>query len=418
MKFFSSTQISWSEPWFFLQRIRERSGWLKRLALALVIAGIMFAAMHFFPNAPQALPIQICLALACGFVLVASMELPYMQRDVTVKEDCIIVGSTGGRGRFDTFKFEDIEAVEILRIGEGAYKWPVMILEQEDEGFMTAISSKVRLETLADILHRLELTVGLTGWTPSDTDTRIAVRNEMTMDPDRVRGHIEVSDITDSEPRLMTGLQMALTGVIAAGPLLASLIGAIAVGVFTYRNWDTLSTVKICLWIGGAILALVLSFMYLMRIGQFISARYGISRGLKRMQSRTSPFFSGTEDDLLPIEIFDRESWTSVISQATDYGFLRIDRTAGLLKYEGNKSRWTMPVSSIASCCIEESIVGSEADDKAERRFFVVLVSSQPNQEKWEEGMVFVRTEMGKDDRETRYARSKLLFDQLIDVCT
>lgn len=377
----------------------------------------MFAVMFFFPNAPQALPVQIGLALALGFLLVASMELPYMQRDVTVKDDCIIVGSTGGRGRFDTFKFADIEAVEILRVGEGAYKWPVMILELENEGFMTAIASKVRLETLADILHRLELTVGLTGWTPSDSDTRIAVRNEVTMDPERLRGNIEITDITETEPRLMTGLQMALTAVIAAGPLLLSLIGSIVIGVITYQRWDTLSTVDVCLLLGGAFAAVVLSFMYLMRIGQFISARYGISRGLARMQTRTSAYFSGTEDDLLPIEIFDRESWTSVVSQSTDYGFLRVDRTSGILKYEGNKSRWTMPVSAIASCRIEESIVGSEADDKAERRFFVVVVSSETNQQPWEEGMVFVRTEMGKDDRETRYLRAKLLYDQLVDAC-
>ena len=47
MKLFSATQMSWSEPLFFLVRLRERRGWTRRGLLLLVIFLVMFLAIHF-----------------------------------------------------------------------------------------------------------------------------------------------------------------------------------------------------------------------------------------------------------------------------------------------------------------------------------------------------------------------------------
>ena len=66
-------------------------------------------------------------------------------------------------------------------------------------------------------------------------------------------------------------------------------------------------------------------------------------------------------------------------------------------------------------CRIEESIVGSEADENAERRYYVVIEAAKDG-ETWEAGMVYVRTEMGSDTRETRYQRAQLLFTQLAEA--
>lgn len=418
MKLFASTQISWSEPWFFLLRIREPGGWLRRGLLALAIAVVMFVAMYYFGQQPS-IPIMLLGSVGAGLVLVAAMDLPNIQRDVTVQEDCIIVGSTAGRGRFTTINFKVIEGVQIVRPDEWEYRWAGMVVDRGEDGFLTAIPHKVNLETLANVLHRLELPVALTGWEPSDSDTRVTVKDTVEIDPQRVSGGIQIATLDASEPKLLTPVHITIQVIVALGPLLLSLIGAIIAGIYLYQNWDAVTAARKVAVGGGAAAAVIITFMYLMRIGQFIMAAYGIKMARGRMQLRANSPFAGTEDDLVTVELFDRESWTATICKSADFGFLRIDRSQRQLIFEGDKNRWNLPFGGIAGCRIEESIVGSEGNENAERRYYVVLETENVESGgPWEMGFVYTRTETGSDNAETRYARSHLLYMQLADAIT
>lgn len=94
---------------------------------------------------------------------------------------------------------------------------------------------------------------------------------------------------------------------------------------------------------------------------------------------------------------------------ADDYGFLQMDRTQRTLRFEGDKNRWTVPFNALTSCRIEEAILGGAGDEHAERRYFVVLSAHREKEQDWENGLIYVRTEIGNDNHE----RSYLLFTQL-----
>ena len=245
MKMFSSTQISWSEPWFFLLRIREPWGWRRCLLLALGISVLMFLAIFFFAPG-KGLASTIGISLLCGVVLVAALDLVNIQRDVTVNDDCIIVNSTGGRW-FQTFKLDAIEGVRLMRPEEWDRPWGAMVigLGGEDE-FLLAVPKKVSLETLANILHRLGVAVILSDWVPSDSDTRIGTRDEIELDPAAVRGEVSVQPIGDQEPRLLSITQAVIRDTIGLAPLVLALIGAIAVGVYLFLHWSDISILGRC----------------------------------------------------------------------------------------------------------------------------------------------------------------------------
>jgi hypothetical protein len=414
MKLVSSTQIAWNEPWCFLLRIREAWGWRRRLLMAIGISLLMFLAIFFFGPAQGGLPGTIGISLAAGFLLVAGFDVGNLQREVTVKEDCIIVGSAVGWAWFNTFKLDAIQGVRLMRPREDEWgkAYGAMVLALADDSFLVAIPNKVSLDTLADVLHRLGVSVSLSGWEPSETDTRIGVRDAIELDPAAAQGGIDIQPVGEDEGRLMRPGHVAVQVVIAFGPLLVALVGAVWVGVFLFRNWGATDIVTKILYIGGPLIALVVAFMYMARIGQFLAASYGIGVARRRLQSRPNAIFSGTEEDLVVIEIFDRQSWTSMLANASDYGFLEIDRPRARLRFEGSKFRWTLPIAALRVCRIEESIVGSEADENAERRYYVVIEAAKDG-ETWEAGMVYTRTEMGSDTRETRYQRAQLLFTQL-----
>src|SRR5262249_20750965 len=138
---------------------------------------------------------------------------------------------------------------------------------------------------------------------------------------------------------------------------------------------------------GGALAAVVLSFVFLVFIGQFLSARYLVGVGKAALRARPNALFNGSEDELIPVEIFDRTAWTSIMARAVDFGFLRIDDRLPLLKFEGNKNRWDIPIGALTACRIEEAHVGSEANQSAEKRYYVVIALDRGG-EPWEAGMV------------------------------
>ncbi|MHC4400586.1 MAG: hypothetical protein ACYTG0_12995 [Planctomycetota bacterium] len=415
MKLFSSTQISWNEPWFFLIRIREAWGRRRRLLLAIGISVVMFLAIYFFGAGPRGLPGTIGISLAAGFVLVALFDVGNIQREVTVKEDCIIVNSAVGRGWFETFKLDAIDGVRLTRPAEWGKAYGGMVIAAPGDDFLVAVPNKVSLKTLADMLHRLGVAVSLSGWEPSDSDTRVGIRNQIELDPAAARGEINIQPVEDHAGPLLSPGQLAIQVIIALGPLLLALIGAIVVGVVLFRNWTVMSVLDKSLYGGGALIAVVAAFIYLVKIGQFVAASYGIRVARNKLHTRPNAMFGGMEDDLVTVEIFDRQSWTATVLKASDYGFLRIDRQQARLLFEGNKFRWTLPTSALIACRIEESTVGSEANPNAEKRYYVVIEAAK-NDETWEAGMVYTRTELGNDTPESRYKRAQLLFTQLAEV--
>jgi hypothetical protein len=415
MKLFSSTQISWCEPWFFLFRIREASNWRIRIFIAIGLAVAMFIASHFFSARQLGLPREIGVSLAFGLLITAIPDIRNCQREVTVKEDSIIVNGAFGRGRFETFNFNAIKGVQLMRPAEWGKAYGGMAIVLADGNYLAAVPPKVSLDTLANVLHRLGVAVSLSDWEPSAGDTRIGIRNQVELDPMKARGEIGIRPVGAQEGPLLSPANDAVQVVIALGPLLLALIGAIVVVVILCRNWSDMSILARSLYGGGALLAIVAAFLYMVLIGQFAAVGYGVRSARNCMPTRPNSLFRGTEDDLVAVQIYDRKSWTATIAKSSDYGFLRIDRRQGLLLFEGNKFRWTLPTSALTACRIEESIVGSEGNPNAQKRYFVVLQAAK-NGEIWEAGMIYTRTEMGNDTAESRYKRAQLLFTQLAEV--
>ena len=103
------------------------------------------------------------------------------------------------------------------------------------------------------------------------------------------------------------------------------------------------------------------------------------------------------------------------MAKSVDFGFLRTDHGRRTLVFEGDKNRWEIPVASLTTCRIEEAAVGKEGDEKAEKRYYVVI-SLDRDGETWEAGMMYTRTAFGNDSTEKRYARAQELLGQIAEL--
>jgi hypothetical protein len=414
MKLISATQISWSEPYFFLIRLRDANSWRMRGLLALAIAVVMFLVMHFNGQARLGTVRAIGVSLAAGLVLVASLDLRSIQREVTIKDDCIICNSVGGAHWMRSFKFTDIGQVQLMRPEEWSRPWGGMLVETAKGPFLVGVPNKISLTTVADVLHRLGVSVQLEGWTPSEADTRVQVMQEVILSDELAgqSGTARIWPVGEQEGRLSPPLHTAVAIVLALGPLAAALVGLIAAGIYIFLHWSTLAGLDIGIIGGIAFAALVISFMYLVMAGQFLAARYQIGVARNVLRTRPQVCVSGSDDDLIPVEVFDRTAWTSTIVKSVDFGFLQIDPSRRLMKFEGDKNRWDIPAGALTACRIEEAIVGSEGNPNAERRYYVVLALDHAG-EPWEAGLIHSRTELGNDNSQSRYARAEGLFGRI-----
>jgi len=120
------TEMSWSELYFFLLKIREGKSWLVRGLIALGIALLMFGAIQIDQNRAQRLGLlnALWLSAAAGLVRVGYADVGNIQRDVTIRDDGIIYNSTVNMGIYwhGSFEFEDFGASASFGAGNGSFR--------------------------------------------------------------------------------------------------------------------------------------------------------------------------------------------------------------------------------------------------------------------------------------------------------
>lgn len=421
MKLFSATQMSWNEPYFFLIKLREPWGWGRRAILGLVIFLVMFLAIHFTGRQRMGTAQAVLLSLACGAVLVALLDVGNIQREVTITEDSIGYQSSVQMGIYwmGSIALKDIQHVNLMRPEDWNRPWGAMLVQTAADGFLLGVPNKVSLETAANVLHRLGVAVTLKGWEPSETDTRVQVKDEVVL-PQETRqfaGTAKIWAVDESEGRLSPPAATAVAVAMALGPLFLSLLALVAAGIYIVVKWSALPWLDKLMLAGIPFAAVIASFVYLIQAGQFLASRYLISVGKAVLRTRPSARFSGGEDELICVEVFDRTAWTSTVSKSIDFGFMQLDPSTRLLKFEGNKNRWDIPLSALTACRIEEAHVGSEGNENAEKRYYVVIACEHAGQP-WEAGLIQTRTALGNDGKDQRYARAQGLLQRFSALIT
>lgn len=418
MALFNLAQVQWDEPVFFVLRLRTRKSWMLRGVCALVIALIMLVAIIGFDRRQRPIGQTITISLLAGVVLTLLPDVRFFQRNISInKEDVTCFANAGHFSTLTSFPLKDIQHVQLIRPEAFGKSYGAMVLQLGDSDFLVAVPAKVSQETVANILHRLGVRTTLAGWEPSDEDTRVQVKQELDLrlDQSAATNDARIWAVDADESKLTPPMTTAIGITIALGPLLIALLSAIGVGIFLFIQWRTLSVLERSLWGIGAFAGIVVSFVYLVMAGQFLASRYQVGVAKQILRTRPNAQVDGDEDQLNPVETYDRDAWTSMVTKSTDFGFLKVDTAHRLLKFEGNKNRWLIPATALTACRIEEAHVGSEANENAEKRYYVVISVVHDGQP-WEAGMLRTRTTVGADTKEHRLALATALMKQIQEI--
>ncbi|QDU07421.1 hypothetical protein [Gimesia aquarii] len=161
----SSTLISWNEPWFFLVRSRGGWDWCKRIFIVIVFAIVMILLAFFKGWVAQGLIEVITLSIAVGIIAALSLDVDNIQRNVNIKEERIILKRAVGWGWAGliplNIDLDLIEQIQLKRPDEWGKSYAGMVIFIEGHILLYGIPKAVSLQNLADILHRLGVSVEL-----------------------------------------------------------------------------------------------------------------------------------------------------------------------------------------------------------------------------------------------------------------
>lgn len=414
----STTLLSWTEPMFFPLRFRTLGQWLMRLLIMLAIAAVCAAGLQWLGRG-NPLATDVMAGLMLGGVLVLIPDLFLMQRDLWIDEEAVHCHINGGKVAFSRkFPFSTIHRIELIRPEDwerspGRNLSGMLIHFDDQTQALYGIPKSKKLATIATILHRQGVHVSLQDWEPTTADTRVRVEDEISLaDLQATTQDAVFLPLPAEEPKLNPlGVQI-IGGLLGGGPLLVALIAMIWGYVHLWRFWRELSVLWKCLYGFGSFGVFILGFLFIVLIGQFVENAYRIAKGRENLRTRLNPLVDGDDEDVFPVVLYNREMWSNVISRSADFGFLQVNRRRRAIVFEGDKERWTIPLTALTVARMEEAAVGKEGSEPSEIRYFVVIGTLRDGKP-WEIGLSRPRTQWGSDGAEPRKSRTRQLFDEL-----
>src|SRR5437867_2022331 len=120
MKIFAKPLVSWTEPWFFVARVRGWQGWIVRGASFLTIFLGMLCAWYAdqkWGRGPRFTPTEgVLLSLFIGVLLTSILDFANGRRLVSINDDGIsVIGHAGPYFSVGLWKLSDISLAHLAR---------------------------------------------------------------------------------------------------------------------------------------------------------------------------------------------------------------------------------------------------------------------------------------------------------------
>lgn len=407
--------FAWAEPWFFVLRIRTTREWLVLSAICFGLAAVVTVVAMLVPG-PQ-FNVANLLTLFGGVAIVAwyLIDGNSLFRSVSIDDKDITIVAEGGynHATITNIPFAAIKDAHLVRATSAQKPYGAMILNLGKQSCLLAVPKVIDLERLAQTLHSFGVDVRLEGWVAkSGPISDVAESLSFDFNANVATADALITNIEQSEPRLVTTADRVVAGLLAGWPLLVSAI-ALLVGIgFAIWSWNAFSILQRCLWIGIPVLLAFFSFVLVSRYANFIETGYLIRKCKKALLGRSTAIVPDVEN-CLPIMHIDRAQWTNLMPDSSDMGFLMADIQNKRFLFEGNKHRWEIPLGSIQKCQLESVDVGTQTDTGKQAKRWMVNLTAQESGKARELGIRLSNTYVGAEDNAQRERLAVEIFDYL-----
>ncbi|MGB7348151.1 MAG: hypothetical protein WBD20_28260 [Pirellulaceae bacterium] len=351
----------WYEPWFFQQRIRNFAGWAG-LGLILGIITIL-VAVAIGLTAQQGNPLSLWefvgLPLGTAFAVWWLFDGTETRRTATLDDQSLVVGGDMGKYSSPTiYKLADIAGAAIVMPEESNWPTPALYFLCEGQEAVIGIEEGAGLKRLAQALHDVGVPIRMDGWEPGqDNGFEKAFRWQAV--PGTTKPTATISKLPDSEPGLynIPGILWAI--FLQCWALVLWLALAASLGYYAYQNGANLGLGMMAVFVVVVFATFMAAAQYTDRFATAATSDVLTRGAIKQIAQRSRPLINPQSEDLLPVEIFERDQFERTIQKMYEMGFVQVDIDNARILFEGKKQQWVLPTQSIKSVAMEEIQTGT-----------------------------------------------------------
>jgi hypothetical protein len=427
MKLFSRALLSWNEPIFFGPRTRDRRGWMMRGLLALVIFVVMMLGFVAQQNWGRGRKISTAGAVAMstiiGLFLTAVLDAPGLNKMVSIDEERISTyGNAGTVHSHGSWRLRDVARVRLYPPEEFGRSFGAMEVMTKGGVVWLGVPAKMAPRRIADVLAQQGIQVDLPGWEPGQEAPRPTISTFVAAPTALAR--VEALDERQAG-QIRTPSRRKMTTAIELIPLLVPLTGLVgAISYVVYRlvaAWGPLSWGDLVVGLGCA--ALLMGGLWLAaRFGSLAPALFMRSAARTVVGLRPDALFNPEDPDALFVSVVPRANWGKMMNQATDVGFLKVDRASRCVLFEGDSYRWRIPAQSLVSVAVESYVpLGKpegppRPDEPQQERYYLAVIKARVGGDEWEAPVSKAPVEWRPRTNKLREANAIALRDAIRDL--
>jgi hypothetical protein len=233
------------------------------------------------------------------------------------------------------------------------------------------------------------------------------------------RGSAEIQPVPEPYGgTVLTPWHLTVGTIIAFLPLVLSMGTAGAALAYGANHGDDLSTAETVLLLGTAVGVLVLGFWFVVCYSDFLPSRYLYRLSKQAVFQRPDRLVEPDNPEALYVQVIPRRNWGRVmLENASDIGFLWVDRSRRLLLFEGDRERWRIPAQAIVSCEVQHFLLGGDQHSGG-KKFFLAVLRAQTGDAVWEAPVTRRHIYWGKRLERQREEDANLVRTEILSLIT
>ncbi len=379
----------------------------------LVLAGIWLTRQ---PANPPAWWEMIVLPLGMAAAVWWIFDGSETRRSALLNESELIVG--GDMGKYsspETFKVDKIDTAKIVMPEESKWPAPAVYFVYEGKPQAIGIDPSVSKERLAQALSDVGIAVQRDGWQPNQ-ESEFSKIFRWEADTQTIQPTASLNDISDGEPGLVEPLGIVRAIFRQCWALTLWLVIAIAFGIYAWNNWGAMGLGQLIAVVGVPLALFVAAAHYTERIATAATSKILIRSARNQIARRSGSLVSGSDPELVPVEIFERDQFDNRGQKIYEMGFVRGQHEQGQIVFEGKKQRWSIPSNSVRKLAIEEVQIGTEGQSMfGQLNYYVTLDFKTPDGNR-EFGFRYSDVDYGEVTDVKRAEGGVRVFEELVSV--
>jgi hypothetical protein len=217
------------------------------------------------------------------------------------------------------------------------------------------------------------------------------------------------------------GGQVLTRGHLWIGTILVMLPAIVAFGLcfgilgFALSQGEDLDSVVGFAALGGAFVMLAAALFWYLRYSDLPGSLYLYRLTRAAFAHRPELWVEPDDAEAEYIQVIPRDNWGKMmLENATDVGFLKVDRNRRQVLFEGDRERWRIPAAALVTCELESFVLGEGT--QGAQTFFVAVLRAHAGSGLWEAPVTRRHIYFGKRGQAERERDAQALRDAIVTL--